>query len=164
MAVQTGRTVSKYADFIIGDSSDVLRSIPVKSIPDLGIDFDEVDVTALQDAIKNMLAGQGNFAMTLVSPFDTSAAAAAGTLSGVHTVIAPLNGLQIPRSFDVQLGVRHAWEAGEPQFGMTKTATSGIIVTAYKPAVSDTGLEASWTIALFGPTAPAWGVAAEAGS
>ena len=39
MAAQTGRTVGKWGDFIIGDASDVLRSIPVDSINDIGLDY-----------------------------------------------------------------------------------------------------------------------------
>ena len=57
------------------------------------------------------------------------------------------------------MGIRHAWEAGEPQFGITKSATSGIWVSSYVPNIDDGTYSAQ--IAVFGGTAPAWGTSAE---
>ena len=37
-------------------------------------------------------------------------------------------------SFDVQFGIRHAWEDGEPQFGISAeiTTNNGVMVTMFK--------------------------------
>ncbi len=79
MAAQTGRTVSKWMKFQIGDSANTLRDLPLKSIGDVGLTYDEVDLTALMDAVKGVLTNQpdGSFEATFV--FDT---VAAGTASG----------------------------------------------------------------------------------
>jgi hypothetical protein len=63
-------------------------------------------------------------------------------------------------SFDVQVGVRHAWEANEQQFGLSATVATnlGAHVTRYK----ESGGFYSAAIRLFpGTAAPAWGTAAE---
>ena len=159
MAVQTGRTTFKWTDFIVDDSGGTLRSIPVNSINGIGLTYDEMDVTAFQDAIKNALPGHANCAISISGPFDTTAAAAAGTLSGSHTILSNLPGGVTPLSLDVQVGIRHAWEAGEPQFGITATATSGFLCGSYVPNIDDGTYTA--TFYMIGGTAPAWGTAAE---
>lgn len=155
MAAQTGRTVSKYVTFKIGDTgnANLITVAGVKSIAGVGIQYDEMDVTAFADAVKNFLPGHGNFSIDVVGNFDNTAS------TGFHTVFSAINGLTTPLTMDVQFGVRHAWESGEPQFGITATATSGVIVTNY--TVDPNNMEATATIKLMGGTAPAWGTAAE---
>jgi len=160
MTVNVGRTVGKHVDFIIDDSGGTLRSIPVSSINGVGLTFEEVDVTALQDAIKNSLPGHPESKITITGPFDTSVAAAAGTLSGSHTVISGLVGGVTPLSLDFQVGIRHDWEAGEPQFGITSTETSGFLCSSYVPNLDNGTYTATFYV--MGGTAPAWGIAAEA--
>ncbi len=154
MAANTGRSVSKYLTFKLEDSGTTLRTIVgVKSIGGVGVSYGEVDVTALNEAIVNVLNGQGDMSISLTGHVDSTA------LTGFHVVLSALNGLQVPLSFDIQLGVRQAWEAGEPQFGITGSATSGVIVTNY--VVNVDSMEASATLRVFGGTAPAWGTTAE---
>ncbi len=163
MTANTGRTVGRWGDFIIGDSADTLRSIPVDTINDVGLDYEAMDQTALQDAIKNVLNGHPSCVINITGPYDTSPAVAVGAgLSGSHTILTGLNGTDIPRSLDVQPGIRHAWEAGEPQFGITKTATSGFTCREYK--MNPTTGKYSAQFVVFGGVAPAWGTAAESGS
>jgi hypothetical protein len=160
MASQTGRTVGKYIKVQISDSGDTLRDIPVSSIGGVGIDYDEVDLTALQDAVKGVLPGHGNVGIDISGPFDTSAAQAASAtteaaaLSGSHTVLQPLNGGTTPLSFAVYYGIRHNWEAGEPVFG----GENLFLVTGYK--VNDDGTYNATIKLSAGASAPTWGTAA----
>jgi hypothetical protein len=157
---QTGRTVSKWVDFRIMAFGGTLRSIPINSINGVGLTYPEVDLTAFQDAIKGALLGTPDCKITISGPFDTTAVQTAGTLSGSHTVLAPLCGATTPCTVDVQVGIRHAWEAGEPQFGITSTATSGFLVESYLPDLNNMTYTA--VLSLYpGSAAPAWGTVAE---
>lgn len=153
MAVQTGRTVNKYITLKVDDSGGTLRTIVgTESIGGVGVDYDSVDVTALEDAINNVLQGRGTVVIPLTGQFDNTAD------TGFHVVFSAVNGLNIPLSFDIQFGVRHAWETGEQQFGITSSATSGALVRNYKVSGD---LKCSCELVMYGATAPAWGTAAE---
>ena len=154
MATQTGRTVGKYVTVKMEDAGTTLRTIVgTQSIGGVGITYNEVDVTALEDALTNYLNGHGDMSLSFTDNVDNTAD------TGFHVVFSALNGLQVPLSFDIQIGVRHAWESGEPQFGITGSATSGVIVTSY--IVDPASMTATATVKTFGGTAPAWGTAAE---
>ncbi len=155
----TGRTVGKYMDFILDDSGGTLRSIPVTTVTGTGLTFEEIDVTALQDAVKNVLPGQPEVTIEISGPFSNKAAASAGTLSGSHTILEPVNGGIVPLSMDIQIGLQTAWSSGDPQFGITQSATSGMLVTAY--TVDIAAMTYTATLKVMGGTAPAWGTAAE---
>lgn len=137
----------------------MLRNIPVDSVNGVGLAYDEADVAAFQDAIKNALADTPDCSIEISGPFDTSAVAASPSLSGSHTVLSAIVGDNTPRTLDVQIGIRHAWESGEPQFGISRSATSGFIVTKY--TVDPGAGKYAATLKVFGTTAPAWGSAAE---
>ncbi len=154
MAAQTGKTVSKWVGFFIDDSGGTLRNVTgVKSINGIGLDYEEADVTAFADAIKNVLPGHPDLTIDVVSNFDNTAD------TGFHTVFSSLVGGNTPLSMDIQIGMRHAWEAGEPQFGITSTSTSGMICTGY--TVNPDSMEATAKLRVYGGTAPAWGTTAE---
>ena len=159
MAANTGRTTFKWTDFIVDDSGGTLRSIPVSSINGIGLTYDEMDVSAFQDAIKNALPGHANCAISITGPFDNSVAAAAGTLSGSHTILSGIVGGVTPLSLDVQIGMRQAWESGEPQFGITSSSTIGFLCGSYVPNIDDGTYTATFYV--IGGTAPAWGTSAE---
>lgn len=161
MTANTGRTTYKNTNFIMGDSGAVLRNIPISSLSVVGVTYDEADVTAFQDAVRGRLPSMPDAPIEFSGPFDTSAAAASPSLSGSHTVLSALNGVQTPLSLDIQIGIRHAWEAGEPQFGLTKSATSGYILTKYEVDPS-AGTYSARLVLFPGSALPAWGVAAEA--
>ena len=171
MAVQTGRTVSKWTKFQIDDSAGTLRDIPINSINGLALPMEEVDMTAFQDAVKSTLHGQADFTLTIGGPFDTTAAqaasasGAAAALSGSHTVLsalmaAALAGTDAPLAFGFYVGVRHYWETGEPAFGITGTTTNGMRIFEYSVDPSGMTYSAKFRMSA-GSAAPAWGTAAE---
>lgn len=132
MAVQTGRTVNKFLQFILGDSGNgALRSIPISGLSAVGVTYDETDLTAFQDAVKGMLPNMPDAPIDIHGPWDSTAAQTVGTLSGSHTILKDLLGGLTPLTLDIRIGVRHAWETGEPNFGITASATSGYLLTKY---------------------------------
>lgn len=153
----------KYIDFRINDSGGTLRSIPVNSLGGVGLTYTEVDHTAFQDAIMNVLIGHPDFSLEIGGPFRTDAAAAAGTLSGSHTILNPINGLTTPLSFDVGFGEDNAYTTGDVQFGLTQDGTNGVVVLGY--TVDTSSMLYTATIrCIGGGLAPAWGTTAEAAS
>ena len=153
MAANTGRTVKKHTTFLIDDSGGTLREIQVSSINGVGLTYDEMDVTSFQDAIKNALPGHANCVINISGPLDTTAS------TGNHIVLSGVNGGVTPLSLDVRIDIRQAWEAGEPQFGITSSATSGFLVRDYIVNPDDATFSA--TCYVMGGTAPAWGTTAE---
>lgn|SRR5262245_23731712 len=131
----SGRTSPRFSNFSIEDTGGVMRNIPVKTFGNVGLTYDEVDVSALQELVKSFLSGQANFSLTITGPFDNKAAATAAAsgeaaathLSGSHTVLEPLNGGLTAKSFGVYFGVQADWSTGDPVFG----AVDSIIVTDY---------------------------------
>ena len=161
MTAQTGRTVSKWTKFCVDDSSGTLREIPVSSINGVGLDYDEVDMTAFSDAIHGVLLNHPNCTIDITGPFDTTAAAAIGVgVSGSHTVLNGIAGGNTPLTLDIRIGIRHEWENGEPQFGITSSATNGFLCKSYTVNPDDGTYSASFVM-FAGSTAPAWGTAAE---
>ena len=132
MAVQTGRTVNKFLKFILGDvGNGTLRQIPISGLSALGVTYDEVDLTAFMDAVKGSLPNMPDAPIDIHGPFDTTDAAVVASLSGSHTVISGLIGSLVPVTVDIQFGMRHAWETGEPNFGITATTSSGYLLSKY---------------------------------
>ncbi len=162
----TGRTSTKWIRFLIDDSGSTLREVPVNKISVVGLVYDEQDLTAWQDAVKTALSTWPDAPIEIDGPFTTDAAQAAGgsgvapALSGSHTVLAPINGLQTPLTLDVRVGMRQYWTAGEPQFGITASATDGYICTAYTVDPANMTYHAKFVL-FAGSAAPAWGTAAE---
>jgi len=157
----TGRTPSRFLKVQIEDSGGTLRDIPVRTIGDVGLTYDEVDLSALQEVVKGFMSGQANFGVTITGPFDdTAVQAASGTgvvaaLSGSHTVLEPLNGVLTPRAFAVYIGMQDYWATGDPVFG----ADNCVIVTAYN-AQPDAGMYSCVIKHVAGGTAPDWGTSA----
>ena len=161
MAAQTGRTLSKWTKVFIDDSAGTLREIPVNSINGVGLTAPEVDVSAWQDAVTNVLLSRPGGAITLHGPFDNvaaqaaSASAAAPALSGSHTVLAPLVGLNAPLAFAVCFGMRQYYTTGEPAFGLNLAAgTSGYLVKSYTVNPDDASYDAE--LVVMGTVAPSW--------
>lgn len=154
MAAQTGRTVSKHTLVYLDDSGGTLRTFAVDTINGLGLTYDENDLTAFADAIHGVLLGHPDFECTLEGPMDTTAS------TGSHTVLSGVAGLNTPLAFDVRLGVRQAWESGEPQFGITGTSANGVLVASYQ--VDPSTMRYTAKLRMYsGSAAPAWGTAAE---
>lgn len=156
MAVQTGRTIPAYTKLLMGAAGGSMYDMKIDSLGDLGLDYEEVEMSAWSDAIKGVLIGKPDFSLTFGGPIDNTATSGPSTLlrSWVanHTLL----------SFDVQVGVRHTWESGEQQFGLTGVVAtnSGVVVTSYK----ESGGKYSATIRMMAGSAvvPDWGTAAEA--
>jgi hypothetical protein len=156
----TGRFSPRFAKMQIEDSAGTLRDIPVKSFGNVGLTYDEVDVSALQDLVKGFLSGQANFELTISGPFDNTAAASASTsgnapaLSGSYTVLEPLNGGLTPRAFGIYFGVLTHWTNGDPVFG----ADNSVIVTDFTFS-PESGMYSCKIKHVAGGTAPDWGTA-----
>lgn len=165
MAVQTGRTVGKWIKFQIDDSGGIMRDILVYTVGGVGISYDQVELTALQDVLGGFLPGHGTVAIPITGPYDTAVAQAASgsgaapALSGSHTVLEPVNGGNTPLGFGIYIGVRHYWETGEQVFGLTASAANGILVREYQVNLEDMSYSADLQM-YPGSAAPAWGTAA----
>jgi hypothetical protein len=162
MATQTGRTVGKYVKFQIDDSAGTKRDIPVTSINGVGLTYEEVDVSAIQDAVKGMLNGQPDYVLEISGPFDTTASQAASTkaesakLSGSHSVLYDLPNDLTPLGFAIYIGIRQAWVTGEPAFGIAGTTSNGIICMNYNVDPIASSYTASFRM-YPGSAVPAWG-------
>lgn len=164
----TGRTSPRFAKFQIEDSGGAMRDIPVKTLGNVGLTYDEIDVSAMQELVKSFLSGQATFSLTISGPFDNSAAqtasatgeSAAAHLSGSHTVLSGLNGALTARSFGVYFGIQADWATGDPVFG----AVDSIIVTDYTVNPADGTYTAKLAHMSGASNAPAWGTAAIAAS
>lgn len=163
MPAQTGRTVPHFCKFQIEDSGGALRDIGVRSFGDVGLTYDEIDVSVFQELVKQFLANQATFSLTVTAAFDNTAAqtasvsgeSAASKLTGALTAVEPLNGGLTPRAFAVYFGMRQDWVAGEPVFG----ADNCVGVSDFK-AQPDAGTCTFKLYHIAGGTAPAWGTAA----
>lgn len=166
MAAQTGRTVSKWVKFRVDDSGGTVRDIPVTSISVCGLVYEEVDLTAFQDAVKGALPNHPDAPIEIDGPYDTSAAqaasasGAAAALSGSHTVLSDLAGAYTPLTLDVQFGVRQYWTTGEAQFGITSSSANGYLCVSYTVDPSNMTYHAKFVL-YPGSIAPAFGAAAE---
>jgi hypothetical protein len=151
MTANTGRTHSKHITVKLDASNGTLTDITpyVNSIGTVGLAYDSQDVTAFSDGSKNVVIGQPGAPLTIGGPMDT--------VSHAHMIA--VNGTGLPLTLDIQIGIRHAWEAGEPQFGITSSATSGYVMHSYTVDMSANTWSAQLDV--FGPTSPAWGTAAE---
>ena len=151
MTANVGRTHSKHITVKLDNAAGTLTDITayVNSVGSIGLNYETQDVTAYSDGAKNIVIGQPTASLQIGGPIDTT----------IHTQMTGINGLSTPLSLDIQIGIRHAWEAGEPQFGITSSSTSGYLCHSYMVDPS----AKTWTATLdvFGPTAPAWGTAAE---
>ena len=153
----TGRTVGKYCKFQIETSSGSMRSIPVNSFGSIGLTYDEVDVSALQEAIKSMMSGQGGFSTTITGPFDNKGLVTIETsgnapgLSGAHGILSLLDGGNTAKSFGFYIGVQRYWTNGDPVFGGVDTILVSQYTTdgqTYSARISAAGNRANY---------PAWG-------
>jgi len=155
MAAQTGRTVQDWVNLLISNGASMV-SIPIDTLGDIGLDYPETAMTAFVDAIKGVLVGKPDFSLTFGGPVDNTAT------TGSHVILSAANGVMTARSFDVQIGIQHAWTAGEPQFGISAVvaSNSGIMITQYK--IAGAKFTAKMSMIAGSALAPAWGTAAEA--
>lgn len=162
--MSTGRTVTKWTRFAVDDSAGTPREIPVDSISPVGFVYDETELTAYQDQVKNYLAAHPDAVIDITGPFDNTAAAAlaasgaAPVLSGSHTVLAPISAptFTTPLGLWIGIGIRGYWTTGDPAFGVVApSATSGYVCTKYQVE----GEKYSARFVPFPGTVPAFGTA-----
>ena len=160
MAAQTGRTVNRWIRFVVENAAGLVCEIPINSINGVGLTAEEIDVTAFQDPVKTVLPGRSDCAITIGGPFDSSAMVAASAtgvapvLSGSHTLLSGIYGLNVPLALGILFGIRHWYETTEPAFGLTATATVGFICTEYMVNPTECTYEATFKV--YGTTAPSW--------
>ena len=153
MAAQTGRTHDKWITVKLDNAAGTLTDISayVSDVGTVGLVFDTTPVTAFSDGVKNVAIGQPGAPLQFSGPVDTVIITQlTGYTNGGLTAGGGL-------SLDIQRGIRHAWEAGEPQFGITGSATVGYQQAGF----TVTGGVWTATFEPLGPTAPAWGTSAE---
>lgn len=157
MGVQTGRTIPAFTKLLLGTTGGTMTDMKIDELGEVGLDYEEVEVSAWSDVIKGVLVGKPDFTLTFGGPIDNTASTGPSTL--MRTWIATPNTIL---SFDVQVGVRHTWESGEQQFGITGVVATntGVTLTSYKE--SGERYSASIRMLSGSATAPAWGTAAEA--
>lgn len=149
MTAQTGRSNWKHTGFYLDNNAGTLTDLSAycKDVGNVGPQFDTSDVTAFSNGAKNITVGLPAVPLTITFAWDT-------------VVVTHLSALDpaTPLSLDIRFGVRHAWESGEPQFGISMSATSGYLITGFQCQ----GMESIVaTFNVFGPTSPAFGTAAE---
>lgn len=151
MTAQTGRTHAKHITVKLDNSGGTLTDITayVNTVGTVGVTYETQDVTAFSDGVKNIVIGQPAAALTIGGPIDTT----------IISHMTAINGAATPLSLDIQFGIRHAWEAGEPQFGITSSSTSGYLCHGF--SIDPSSNTWSATLDVFGATAPAFGTAAE---
>ena len=147
MTANTGRTHDKFTQFWLDNSSGTLTNLSAyaNSVGAVGLDFEVVDVTAFSDSVKNFLNGYPTADLQITFQFDTVVIT---HLSALSTVT--------PLSLGIYYGIRHAWESGEPTFGISSSATSGYLFSGF--TISSGIVTAKFTV--FGATAPAWSTSA----
>lgn len=155
MATQYGRTVADWTSLLIS-SGAAMVALPVDTIGEIGLDYPEEDMSAFIDVVKGYLVGKPDFSLDFGGPLNNVAT------TGVIAIMNAKAGVMTASSFDIQIGIRHAWEAGEPQFGITGgiAANNGIMIVNFKVL----GAKYSARMRMIAPctVAPAWGTAAEA--
>ena len=151
MAAQAGRTNSKHVTVLLDNTGGTLTDISayVNQIGTVGLTYESQDTTAFSDGSTNVTIGQPTADLSIGGPFDTVS----------HAQMIAINGVMTPLSLDIRVGIRQAWESGEPQFGITSSSTIGYVMTSYIPDLN--AMTWTATLSVFGATAPAWGTSAE---
>ncbi len=162
----TGRTVPKYFKFQLDDSAGTMRDIPVATINDIGLAYEEENgLVALQDVIKGALSGLPDLAIDISGPYSNAAAVAASgsgaavALSGSHTILKNLPGGVTPLGIGIYFGNKAVWTTGDDVFGLTASAVNGFICTAYLGNPSTMLYTARFRV-ITGSALPGWGTAA----
>ncbi len=130
------------------DSSGTLRTFDDGDISsvDLGLTYDEHDVTGFGDAVHNVVQGQMQAPVTLKGHLTTTAT------TGTHTVLKDVFAQGKTATLTVQVGQNATPTTGDPEY------TGEFIVTSYKPALATGGaVTFEATLQPATGTAPAWG-------
>ncbi|KKL14214.1 hypothetical protein LCGC14_2517950 [marine sediment metagenome] len=86
----TGRTVSKWFNFVIEDSGTTIRDLAVYTISVVGVVYEEQDLTALADQVKGAMSNMPDAPIEITGPFSNKAAvAASGTGAAAAYTVDP---------------------------------------------------------------------------
>ena len=158
----TGRSVTRWWKLQVYDSGATLRDINFKTIAAFGPNYTEVDLTAANDPVAGQLPGMPVVKISVTGLFDNktttaaSGSAAAPAFSGSHGVLNGINGLSVPLTLGIYIGIQKYWSTGDPVFGLAQSATSGFLCRNYEV----NGVEYKADFILFpGSALPAWGTA-----
>lgn len=133
----------------LDDSGGTLRTFAngdIRSV-DLGLTFDQHDVTGFGDVVHKFINGQINAPVTIQGYMTATAS------TGTHTVIngAFVAGTQV--SLEVQVGQNATPTTGDPKF------TGEFYIESYKPMMATGGaIMFTATLKPATGTSPAWGV------
>ena len=148
MAAFTGKSNAKWIRVFVEDSGGALRDISADvTNVNIPIVFDNADVTGFSDGVHNVQIGHPTMDLTMDGVFSNTA----GT--GSHIVFASIygdTGANSPYTVKIQIGIRKAPEATDPEF----LGTDAYYMTGYT-----VNGDLTWN-ATFSPgtgTAPAWG-------
>lgn len=122
------------------NSQDITASM--NTLNPVGLEYEEIDVTAFSDAVQKVLAGRPNAPIDIGGPVNTDT-------NQAHDTVEPLNGDNTAYTVTIQFGDGAAPTTGDPEFeGSYK-------VTMYQINVDDM----TWSARLVPgtTTAPAWG-------
>lgn len=147
MTAQTGRTHLRWTEFWLDNSSGTLTNLSAHAfnVGAVGLDREVVDVTGFSAQVRNFLAGYPTAPLQVQFHMDTV----------MITHLSALNP-DTPLSLGIYYGIRHAWESGEPTFGISSSSTSGYICNGFN--VNAGVITANFNV--FGSTAPAWATSA----
>jgi hypothetical protein len=130
------------------DSSGTLRTFDDGDIisVDLGLKFDQFDVTGFGDDVHNMINGQLRAPVTLKGYLTTTAT------TGTHTVLKDVFAQGKQATLTVQVGQNAAPTTGDPEY------SGEFIVSSYVPVLANGGA-VTFTAQMVPATgtAPAWG-------
>jgi hypothetical protein len=138
-----GKTHSIYVKVLV-NAADISDS--TDTIGNIGLTYDEADVSTIANKIRQYLTGRGDAPIDLSGPFNNTA------VTGAHVAVEPLNGTNTAADLEIQIGSLAAPTTGDPKF------TGKFIVTKYVVNIGDEGLvwNSSFKPAA-GEAAPEWG-------
>jgi hypothetical protein len=150
----TGKTHPKHITVTVDDSGGTARNISgsITSIGNIGITYDQSDVTTIANSVKQYLTGYGDASIDLSGPVNNDAAAAAPAETGASTILPALADSGNASTVTIAIGIRAAPTSGDPEF------SGEFVCTGYVVNASTT--DATWSASFkpaFGAAAPAWG-------
>lgn len=148
----TGKTVGRHIRVKFDSTDGTVRNITcsIKTINGIGLNYEQVDITALCDSVMKSLTGQADSEVSMTGEFDNTPVAADPSDSGAHAVLAPYSASpQTAGTLTIEFGIRTDPTTGDPIW------TGEYRVTEYLVNVQN---NVGWS-AKFKPASgtPAWG-------
>lgn len=112
------KTHSRFVEVTL-DGNDISAS--VRSIGNVGLQYSEVDVSTLVDAIDALIQGRANANITLSGPFNNAADEA-------HLTVEPLNGDTTGATLVIEIGMGAAPDTGDPKFTLDPAGVFNYLV------------------------------------